>query len=224
MQESHSEDLVRKSDKYRQWKRRVLASGCQVISEKIVSILQRNSQSFYTALIDFELLTPEGQKINRCLALRGSGAIVVPIFLCQGEIKTIMVRQRRIVDGEFSFEFPAGGIEEGSDPVSTAINELKEELGIAVQASELIKLTDEPLKVCESFFDEMIHWFAFKREVEPSFLAQFENRKTGSAKEEEHIYLSVMDFREVARINAFQPLVGLQLLQQANIVNGLNYR
>lgn len=51
--------------------------------------------------------------------------------------RVLMVR-RRVKEGELSWQFPAGGIEEGETPEQAAVRETLEETGLKVEASSLI--------------------------------------------------------------------------------------
>lgn len=210
--------LVRNSKKYKNWRSEIERSGCEILSEEILYVLQRNKTSFYTSLIDCTLLTPEKQKINRSLLLRGRGVVVIPLLICDGEITIPMVKQRRIVDGDFSYEFPSGGIDESSDILKVAAQEAWEETGLEVNPKELISLFPRPIKVCESMFDEIVYWYAFKREVSKEYLSSLQGKTTGCAADQEHIYLELKKPSEIYAIGSFQCLVGLQLLQANKLI------
>jgi 8-oxo-dGTP diphosphatase len=49
----------------------------------------------------------------------------------------LMVR-RRVKEGELSWQFPAGGIEDGESPEQAAVRETLEETGLKVEATALI--------------------------------------------------------------------------------------
>ncbi|MGV9352325.1 NUDIX hydrolase [Streptomyces misionensis] len=51
--------------------------------------------------------------------------------------RVLMVR-RRVKEGELSWQFPAGGIEEGESPEEAAVRETLEETGLKVEAERLI--------------------------------------------------------------------------------------
>lgn len=213
MNEDDIRALVEDNWKYRTWKAQIIESGCEILDEKIRCVAQRDAQSFYSAMIDFTLMTPEKNTLSRCLVLRGPSVVIIPILVCDSVIKTVMVRQRRIVNGNFSLEFPSGGIGSDGNPKLAAINESWEELGIKLSIRELVQLTDRPLVVCDSIMDEVVHWFYFKREVSKKFLSNLNCAKTGQVENQEYISLEVMSFSEIIKANNFQTLVGLQLLQ-----------
>lgn len=51
--------------------------------------------------------------------------------------RVLMVR-RRVKEGELSWQFPAGGIEDGETPEEAAVRETLEETGLKVEAERLI--------------------------------------------------------------------------------------
>lgn len=53
------------------------------------------------------------------------------------EGRVLMVR-RRVKEGELSWQFPAGGIEDGETPEQAAVRETLEETGLKVEADRLI--------------------------------------------------------------------------------------
>ena len=146
--------------------------------------------------------------------LRGAAVAIIPLLYCQFEWKTVLVKQRRVVDGDFSYEFPSGGIELDSDPVVAAVQEVSEELAIDLSLDDLISLTPLPLKVCESLTDELVYWFAFKMEVDESIIHGLNNKSTGVHQEQEHIILTVKKISELYTARNFQVLTGLQVLHK----------
>ena len=65
---------------------------------------------------------------------RGS-AVIVPVF----EDGTVaLVRQYRHAAGKYLLEVPAGSLEKGEDPLTGAVRELEEEIGVKAENVELI--------------------------------------------------------------------------------------
>lgn len=67
---------------------------------------------------------------------------LIPVSLAvfyklEGEILKVWT-QTRVDDGPFHglLEFPGGGIEEGETPLTAAVREVEEEVGISIEASE----------------------------------------------------------------------------------------
>ena len=98
----------------------------------VLGIISRDCDNFFGAFLDCQLVTPEGEKISRCVLIQDDSVVIVPVLYCQddGEIYTMMVKQRRIIDGGFAFEFPAGGKGLQEDSRFIASQEIQEELHI----------------------------------------------------------------------------------------------
>ncbi|MFL5846127.1 MAG: NUDIX hydrolase [Solirubrobacteraceae bacterium] len=70
---------------------------------------------------------PDGEEVERAI-VRHPGAVGI---LCHDETHLILVRQpREAVDDPDVLELPAGKLEEGEDPMTTARRELAEEVGL----------------------------------------------------------------------------------------------
>lgn len=50
----------------------------------------------------------------------------------------LLLVRRRVKEGSLSWQFPAGGIEEGEDPTDAAVRETLEETGLVVKASKVL--------------------------------------------------------------------------------------
>lgn len=82
---------------------------------------------------------------------RGS-AVIVPVF---DDGTVALVRQYRHAAGEYLLEIPAGSLEDGEDPLTGAIRELEEEIGVT--AASVKKLTE--FYVSPGFLTEKMHVF-----------------------------------------------------------------
>lgn len=204
--------------KYRRWKNRVEANGSVFKKIDILSIISRDQGSFYGAFLDCLLLTPEGFEIPRCVVIRGESAVIVPVLKCRddGEVYTLMVEQRRIVDGDYSQEFPAGTVDSRvEDSRAMACQEIQEELDLVVLPQELILLAPEPVKISPDLTDDLAYFFYFEKEVSQKFLEEMEGRNTGCENDFEHIRVRVRKMSEVCDVFTASVLIGLKLLERA---------
>ena len=96
--------LVFDSPKYKSWKRNIESHGITLDQIEVIGEISRNGTSLFTALLDCQLTTLEGITMPRSVVLRGDGAIVIPVLNCVEDqtVYTLMVEQRRVVDGSFS--------------------------------------------------------------------------------------------------------------------------
>lgn len=68
---------------------------------------------------------PSGKESDRELVDHPGSAVIIPVTT---DRKVIFVRQYRYAIGEYLLELPAGLVDAGEDPETTAIRELKEEV------------------------------------------------------------------------------------------------
>lgn len=101
-----------------------------------------------------------------------------------------------------------------NDPVGAAVTEIKEELGIDVEPSELIPLSDIPINTVPSLTDEVARFFCFKWEVSMDNLVEINGRRTGLAKENEFIHVRVEALSNVMSLSAtLAMLAGIKLVE-----------
>ncbi|RBM53971.1 ADP-ribose pyrophosphatase [Vibrio paracholerae] len=107
------------------------------------------------ALVEEDILLPNGQSVRHTTISHPGAAVILPLT-DQGEI--VLIRQFRPSLKKWLLELPAGTIEEGEPPLSCAQRELEEETGFsAKQFIELGQVT--PLA---GFCDEIQHLFVAK--------------------------------------------------------------
>ncbi len=89
---------------------------------------------------------------ERDIVVHKGSAVIVPLF----EDGTVaLVRQWRHAAGEYLLEIPAGSLEVGEDPLTGAIRELEEEIG--VKAENIEKLCE--FYVSPGFVTEKMHLY-----------------------------------------------------------------
>jgi len=85
---------------------------------------------------EFDVLNPKGKPgIYGKVHFKNMAIGVVPV---DEEGYTYLVGQYRFTLNEYSWEIPEGGAKEGTDPVITAQNELREETGLIAAHYELL--------------------------------------------------------------------------------------
>ena len=206
---------VLKSPKFKQWKKQIEKSGTKIEEIDVLAGISRQEGDLFCALLDTRMTTPEGNTVPRCMVLRGMSVVIVPVLYCDdGETYTLLVKQRRPVDGQFTLEFPGGGLDKGDEqPVQIAIREVKEELGLDVNEKNLIPLSSEPISVCTAILDEKVHFFYFEKKCSKLFLEQVNHQKRGVASEGEFIQIIPTPIREANQNLNAGVLIGLKLLE-----------
>ena len=206
--------------KFLLWKSRIEAAQCRLESVKVCHVVAKDESDFYSAFIECTLVTGEGNRMHRGLMLRGPAVVVIPVIRVQGrsEPQTLTVLQRRVGNGEMTQEFPAGSIDAGQDAEQAAIQELQEELGLKVQRSELIQLTETPLLALTSACDEAVAWYATKLTMTEDQYMAYSGTRTGIEAHGEHITVQGISFAQLEKASNYQPLVGLSLLRKKKLI------
>lgn len=145
-------------------------------------------------------VTIEGKDHKQIVQLRGGTCVMLPILTCGMCQYTILVSQPRIAVGDFLLEeLPAGMIDGGSFS-GAAARELKEELGLTFEESELIDITgSDGIYLSPGLLDEKARVYLAQREVTSEELEELKGKVTGVEEEGERMELSVhvVDFFEL---------------------------
>lgn len=95
----------------------------------------KDDHTVYMEVFQDKVLTATGRVITYAKYHSSDVVLVVP-FLEDGRL--VMIRQYRYPLDKFMLEFPAGHVEQGEDPRSTAMRELQEETGYRAGRMECI--------------------------------------------------------------------------------------
>jgi ADP-ribose pyrophosphatase len=124
------------------------------MEEKYVKTLQEASGKYIKFQQD-EVILSNGRTASREMVWH-PGAVAIAALTEENEL--LMVRQYRYPIREVSFELPAGKLEKGEDPLTTAKRELEEETGF--WAKEWEKLA--AFYTTPGFTNEIIHLYFAK--------------------------------------------------------------
>ena len=134
--------------KIREWIDTVSSAGCTVNRIDTIADIRKKNGELLFSLLDTEVISPEGYKLPHIAFIRGHACLIVILLKnsTTGEEKFLMVRQRRIGNGQMSLEFHAGMLDyHTSDPVGVAVKEVFEETGLKVVPEEIFSLSDRIL-------------------------------------------------------------------------------
>jgi len=207
--------MVLASSKYQRWRNLVESQGNKILQHDILSVISRTPGTWYVALIDCLLLTPEENIIKRCVTIRGESVVIVPILQCidDSQLYTIMVEQRCICDGALHIGFPAGSTDEIANFRSMACQELREETGIEILPEELIELS-EGISLNSSLSDDLIYFYAFRKDVTRTWLDSIDNSNSGIHGEGEYIKVKVLTLSDSFNMATPSTLIGESLVRK----------
>lgn len=114
-----------------------------------------SSKTIYTGKI-FDIRVDEIRegdvRYKRDIIVHRGSAVILPVF---ADGTAALVRQYRHAAGKYLLEIAAGTLEEGEDPLTGAIRELEEEIGVT--AGKIEKLSE--FYVSPGFLTEKMHLF-----------------------------------------------------------------
>jgi ADP-sugar diphosphatase len=107
----------------------------------------------------------------------------------------LLVKQRRIAEGGFTYEHPAGMVDGTKTPLEIAVMEVKEETGIIVTENELINLSPKKrLFPSTGTSDEAMYFYFCEIELDKNEIQAFENKAMGTEYEFERITTHIYPF------------------------------
>jgi 8-oxo-dGTP pyrophosphatase MutT (NUDIX family) len=208
--------IFKKSKIFQDWICEFEKSECTILSVSLKGLIIKAEQTIHSALIEVIFTAPEGRNLVRSILLRGRAVVILTYYFRNRIPFYLLVKQRRIIDGGYTLEFPSGGCDEGISDLDSAVRELFEETGVSVNPQKM-QLLATSMPVCESGFDERVTWFACDL-TDESFNCD-ENLRYGQNSEGESIALSFIDFNTLLKINSFQINVGIYLMIKNGMMN-----
>lgn len=208
--------------KYRQWHEQLASQGVVIQAEQPLSLVHKPSGELLFAFLKATNQTPEEEQIPPVVVLRGHFVSVLTILnaIDNGNQYLLMVEQRRIANGAFFLEHPAGMCDNDLDPIVVAAKELEEETGLIVPQSQIHLLNDEMLYSSPGLMDEGGYFCCTRLFLPQAQIDLMNGKKCGSAHENEYIRLRVLTFAEATSLTrSANALLNIFLYWQA-IENG----
>lgn len=152
----------------------------------------------------YKASNPEGRHIPGIVFMRGPSVAILMVLNCNGKKYTILTCQPRVPIASSSFaEIPAG-VFDGEVFAGVAAKEIKEEVGIVIDESNLVDMTkavygDRYPGMYPSVggCDEYIKLFLYEKDVTEDELAAFQGKATGLMEEGEYICLKVIELDQL---------------------------
>lgn len=192
-----AENLI-DSHKYTLWKKKLESSGLDIHRiEEVYSRRNHNGEILFSLLMT-DATTPEGDKIPPICFLKGEVVCVLICFIDEltREKYLLLVKQRRICTGDYTYEHPAGMLDSESDPAAVAAREVWEETGIRVQKEELTRLLDKPSYPSTGTSDETMYFYFCEIELSAAEIQSYHNQDQGVESDHERITTYVAPFIE----------------------------
>lgn len=192
-----AENLI-DSHKYKLWKRKLENSGLNILQIEEVYSRRKSDGEILFSLLMTDATTPEGDKIPPICFLKGEVVCVLICFIEKESRKKylLLVKQRRICNGDYTYEHPAGMLDSESDAAAVAAREVFEETGIKVAKEELTRLLDKPSYPSTGTSDETMYFYFCEIELSAVEIQSYHNQHRGIASDHERITTYVAPFKE----------------------------
>jgi len=157
-----------------------------------------NGEALFS-LVMLDADTPEGDKIPPICFIKGEVVCVCIVLIDKAtkEKYLLLVKQRRIAEGGYTYEHPAGMVDGTKTPLEIAVMEVREETGIIVTENDLIDLSpNKRLFPSTGTSDEAMYFYFCEIELDKKEIESFENKEMGTAYEFERITTHVYPFVE----------------------------
>ncbi len=176
------------------WKKSVGTAGCVLGAVKPLALLSKRGGELLFALCDAEVTDPQGNRLPQYIFIRGHACIVVTLVRnsSTGEERFLMIRQRRIGNGEVNLEFPAGMLDRNVDAVrDVAVRELHEETGLVVSPNDMRELHSGPLYSSPGASDEGVYYFGCIVSLSGEDFKALDGRVAGNPSDGERITVTL---------------------------------
>lgn len=192
-------EVLAEAHKFKLWKRNLLKNGLKInnITEHFTRYRHNGEVLFSLLMLDAE--TPEGDKIPPICFLKGE---VVCVLVCLIDEKTkdkylLLVKQRRIAEGGFTYEHPAGMVDGTQTPLEIAVQEVREETGIEVTEADLVNLSPEKrLFPSTGTSDEAMYMYFVEIVLPLEKILGYGDKEMGTDYEFERITTHIVPFAE----------------------------
>ncbi|PQA59630.1 NUDIX hydrolase [Siphonobacter curvatus] len=185
------------SHKFQLWQRNLQHNGVIIHGTKELYTKYRSDGDLLFGLFDLDATVPEGHKILPLCFVKGE---VLSVLTCLIDRETqekylLLVQQRRICDGSYMYEHPAGMVDGSDLPLDVAVREIQEETGLVVQPAQIHQLTEKPLFPSSGTSDEAMYFFYVELELSKEEIFQYDGQTAG-ADHDEFILTKVVPLNE----------------------------
>jgi ADP-sugar diphosphatase len=194
-----NKENLKDAHKFKLWKKHLEKSGLTIhgVEEKFTRHRYNGEILFSTLMLD--ATTPEGDKVPPICFLKGEVVCIGMVLIDEesNEKYLLLVKQRRIAEGDFTYEHPAGMVDNTKTPLEIAVQEIKEETGVEILADQLINLSPNArLFPSTGTSDEAMYFFACEIKMPLSQIKSLDNNQMGTTYEFERITTLVRPFAE----------------------------
>jgi 8-oxo-dGTP pyrophosphatase MutT (NUDIX family) len=185
--------------KFQLWKKELENRNIALNNIQELHSIRKPDGSILFTLLKIDAYTPKGEKLLPIVLLRGHFVSVVTVLINREnkEKNLLLVKQRRVANGDEFWEHPAGMCDSETDPKKVCIKEIEEETGIKVTENQIFPLAHQKMYYSSpGLLDEGAYYFYCELELSSTEIEELKERITGAKQESEFIQTQVCSLSE----------------------------
>jgi len=187
------------SFKFKSWRDVLLKNQININSIKELHTVNKGNGEVLFTLVHIDAVDPDNHKLLPVVLIRGHFVSVVTCLIEKetGNKYFLLVKQRRVANGEIFYEHPAGMCDSEPDPWKVAVKEVGEETGLQITRDNLRLLHPDPLYSSAGLLDEAGYFFACDIPLSKEEIDTYRDKAAGAADENEVIITHVCTLSEI---------------------------
>ncbi len=185
--------------KFQLWKKELESRNITIKNlEELYSVRKPDGSILFT-MLKIDAKTQDGEKLLPVVLLRGHFVSIVTVLINQqtGEKNLLLVKQRRVANGDNFWEHPAGMCDSETNPLKVCVKEIKEETGVEVSESQIFPLSTQKMYFSSpGLIDEGAYYFYCELKMSPEEIEELKTRIAGAKDESEFIETQVCSLKE----------------------------
>lgn len=209
--------MFEQSHKFRLWYKNLRRNGIRIHGCEELFTKYKSDGDLLFGLFNLDATTPEGHKLLPLCFIKGEVVMVLTALIDRDtrEKYLLLVRQRRICDGSYMYEHPAGMVDGADTPLQVAIREVREETGLEISPEKILPLNDVPLYPSSGTSDEAMYFFYTELELSREEIFAYDAVPTGHD-HDEFLLTAVVPYRDARKLlTNSQALLNMFLYQEA---------
>lgn len=185
--------------KFQLWKKELESRNVRIQDLKELYSVRKPDGSILFTLLKIDAKTQEGETLLPIVLLRGHFVSALTVLINQetGEKNLLLVKQRRVANGDNFWEHPAGMCDSETDPKKVCVKEIKEETGIDVSENQIFPLSSQKMYFSSpGLIDEGAYYFYCELVMTPNEIEELKVRIAGAKDESEFIQTQVCSLKE----------------------------
>lgn len=187
------------SFKFKAWRDVLVKNQIKINSIKELHTVNKGNGEVLFTLVHIDAVDPDNHKLLPVVLVRGHFVAVVTCLIEKetGNKYFLLVKQRRVANGEIFYEHPAGMCDSEPDPWKVAVKEVGEETGLQITRDNLRLLHPDPLYSSAGLLDEAGYFFACDIHLSRKEIDSYRGKSAGAVDEHEVIVTHVCTLSEV---------------------------